>query len=205
MKRIFSMTLESWNTFFQVVSAIALALTFGAGTGAIVTGYVLGKRQSERIAATERGTAEANRKAAELDVEAAQQRARAAQAEHDLLALQQRLAPRRISPGAHATFVAALAPYHGSTVVITRLGDLEAGRFADDIISVLTEAGWTVQTVGVGAIIPPEYGLRCSINEQSPAGTALAAVLGKLPTARIESSPGLPVVARMVVGLKPPP
>jgi hypothetical protein len=65
MKRIFSMTLEGWNTFLQFASAVLLGLTFAVGAGAIWTGYVLGKRQEVRIAATERGTAEANKKVAE--------------------------------------------------------------------------------------------------------------------------------------------
>lgn len=59
------MSLEDWNTVLQFASAILLGLTFAIGAGAIFTGYMVGRRQEVRIAATEHGTAEANKKAAE--------------------------------------------------------------------------------------------------------------------------------------------
>src|SRR5438309_2050260 len=121
MKRTFSMTLEDWNTVLQFASAALLGLTFAVGAGAIWTGYVLGKRQDERIVATERGTADANERATKLELEVAQQRERAAKAEHDLLALQQRLAPRRINSTEHGVSVSTLKPFAGSTVELTRL------------------------------------------------------------------------------------
>lgn len=212
MKRVFSMTLEWWNTVFQVASALLLGLTFAVGTGAIITGVILGKRQEERIAMTGRDTAEANKRAGEaneratkLELEASQQRERAAKAEHDLFELQQRLAWRRIGPREHSAFVATLKPFAGSTVEITKLGDFEAGQFADDIIRVFAETKWNVRLITIGIGSPPTYGLLCSINDGSSAGKALAAIVGTLQTARIESAPKLPIVARIYVGLKPPP
>ena len=59
------MKLEDWNTVLQFASAVLLGLTFAIGAGAIFTGYMVGKRQEVRIAATEHGTAEANKNAAE--------------------------------------------------------------------------------------------------------------------------------------------
>jgi hypothetical protein len=88
---------------------------------------------------------------------------------------------------------------------VTKLGDLEAGQFADDLISLLTEAGWKLQTRMVGTFSPPVYGLQCQINEGSPAGKALALALGELPTVHIESAPNMPIVGVVFVGLKPPP
>lgn len=226
MKRIFSMKLEDWNTVLQFASAVLLGLTFAVGAGAIFTGYLISKRQDERIVATERGTADANKRAAEagegtakalaeaaatnerankLEIEAARQRERAAKAEHDLLELQQRLAWRRISPKEHVAFVAALKPFAGSIVEVTKIGDSEAGQFADDIVSVFIEAGWGVQRNFVGIDSPPTYGLRCSINEGSPAGKALAAILRALPTVSVAHAASSAVVAQVFVGLKPPP
>jgi len=226
MKRIFSMRLEDWNTVLQFASAILLGLTFAVGAGAIFTGYLIGKRQEVRIAATEQGTAEANKKAAEagegtakalaqvaaaneratkLEFEAAQQRERAAKAEHDLLDLQQRLASRRIAPKEHAALVSALKPHRGAVVEVTKLGDLEAGQFAHDILSVLAEAGWNVQTNFVGTYSPPRYGLICRINDSTPAGKALVAALKSLPTVALEANSHLPINASIFVGLRPPP
>lgn len=226
MKRAASMKLEDWNTIFQFASAVLLGLTFAVGAGAIITGYFLGKNQAERIAGTEHAAAEANKRAAEagegtakaladaasaneragkLELEASSQRARAAKAEHDLLVLQQRLASRRIGANEHSALVASLKPFAGSTVEITRLGDSEAGQFADDLIQVFTESGWNLRTRRTGMIAPPAYGLSCSVNEESAAGKAVAAALRTLPTAHIQSSPNLAIVARVLVGLKPPP
>lgn len=206
------MTLEEWNTIFQFGSAILLGLTFAVGTGAVITGYFLGKRQEERIAIAGEGTAKAlaevaaaNERTTKLELEASQQRERAAKAEHDLLELQQRLAWRRISSKEHGEFVAALKPFAGSIVEVTKLGDAEAGQFADDIISIFAEARWDIQRNFSGSASPPIYGLQCLINEGAPAAKALAAVLRKLPTVSIASSSNRVVVAQVFVGLKPPP
>jgi len=58
------MSLEQWNTVLQFSSALLLGLTFAVGAGAIFTGYLIGKRQDERLAVTERDAAEANKQAA---------------------------------------------------------------------------------------------------------------------------------------------
>jgi outer membrane murein-binding lipoprotein Lpp len=146
----------------------------------------------------ERQIEEAKQKAAETDE-------KAELLKRENLRLEERLAHRRIIPAQHAKFVAALRPYAGSTVVLTKLGDSEAGRFADDLIAIFSDAGWNVNLNMSGMVSPPIYGLQCSINEQSQAGKSLATVARQLPTANIESAPQLPVVANIFVGLKPPP
>jgi hypothetical protein len=140
-----------------------------------------------------------------LQEDASNAKARAANAERALLELQERLAHRRIDPSQHARLVALLLPFAGSTVTLTKLGDPEAGRFADDIISVLSDARWNVNLKIIGMMAPPVYGLRCSINGQSEAGQSLAKVIGELPTSSVDFSPSLPKVADITVGLKPPP
>jgi hypothetical protein len=49
IKKAFSMSLEHWNTVLQFASAVLLGMTFAVGAGAIFTGYLIGKRQDERI------------------------------------------------------------------------------------------------------------------------------------------------------------
>jgi len=44
-----------------------LGLTFAVGAGAIFAGHLIGKRQDERIATTERDAAEANKQAGQGD------------------------------------------------------------------------------------------------------------------------------------------
>jgi hypothetical protein len=146
---------------------------------------------------------EANERSTKLELETAQQRERAAKAEHDLLALQQRLAWRRIGLREHSEFVAALKPFAGAAVEVTKLAEAEAGQFADDLM--LTDAKWNVSLNMSGYVSPPPYGLKCSINDATPAGKALASVLKSLPAATVESNPKLPIVATILVGLRPPP
>jgi hypothetical protein len=140
-----------------------------------------------------------------LETKAAEQQTRAAKAELALLELQQRLEHRRISATDHKKMVAALLPFQGSVVNLTKLGDGEAAQFADDLLSVFKEAGWSVQLTYVGLVSPPKYGLSCMVNESSKEGVALSAALGKLPTADVRSANlPPPTVADIFVGLKPP-
>ena len=142
---------------------------------------------------------------ATLETKAAEQQARAAKAELALLELQQRLEHRRISASDHKKMVAALRPFQGSVVNLTKLGEGEAAQFADDLLSVFKEAGWSVQLTYIGLVSPPKYGLSCMVNESSKEGVALSAALGKLPTADVRSANlPPPIVAVIFVGLKPP-
>jgi hypothetical protein len=157
------------------------------------------------IANANEASARAQADAADAKTEMAKQQTRAATAELALLELQQRLAHRRINPDDHKKLVAALLPFRGSVVNLTKLGEGEAAQFADDLISVFHEAGWSVQENFVGMISPPRYGLECRVNESSEGGKALAGVLRKLPTADVRTAnPPPPAVAVIFVGLKPP-
>ncbi len=224
--RVYSMSMEAWKTVFEIGGVILLFLTFVFGAGAVLTTNRLNKRQAAQLrqfdkqltaaklelASQQERTANADARVAGLEKDAAnaksemaKQQTRAANAEKALLKLQQRLEPRRISRAQHGRFVAALRPYAGSTLALTKLGDLEAGTFADDILSVLADAGWHVNLRIVGVMGPPAYGLKCSINEQSRAGESLATVMGQLPTAAVEPDRGTSLIANIIVGLKPPP
>lgn len=156
------------------------------------------KEKDRQIATANEKASDANERARTLEVIAERLK-------KQNLELEQRLAHRRISPGQHDKFVAALRPYAGSIVALTKLGDLEAGTFADDILSVLADAGWRVNLTTIGIMGPPRYGLECLINDQSQAGKSLITVMRELPTASIESSPHLPMIANIIVGLRPPP
>lgn len=49
MKRIFSMTLEEWNTVLKFGSAVLLGLTFAVGALTIFTSHILSKRQAVEL------------------------------------------------------------------------------------------------------------------------------------------------------------
>lgn len=190
---------------------VSLFLVAVGVAGEFIGNQIAGPIRKRVDAAKEAEIARLNKEAGEARKAAGEAMERAAalekQAEAERLArmkIEERLAWRRIGPKEHSVFVAALKPFAGSTVEITKLGDSEAGQFADDIIGILAEAGWTVQLNVVG-LTTPTYGLQCSIDEALPAGKALATVLGRLPTARIESAQKLPIIARVFVGLRLPP
>jgi len=220
------MSAEGAKAIFDVGAIILLFFTFAFGVGAYFTGNVINKRQGEQLrqfdksltdAKTELGrqqerTANAVARVAGLETDAAnaksemaRQQTRAADAERALLELQQRLAHRRISKSDHDRLVASLLPFRGSVVRLTKLGDAEAAQYADDVLAILRDAGWSVQLSTSGVMSPPRYGLEYTVDASTPAGKALAVALQKLPTVGVRAGalpPG--VVGDVLVGLKPP-
>ena len=163
----------------------------------------LGKQQ-ERAANADARVAGLEHDASEAKTEMAKQQARAATAELSLLELQQRLAHRRISKSDHDKLVALLRQYRGSVVNLTKLGDSEAARFADDIIDLFVDAQWQVNVSTIGVLAPPRYGLICSVDNASSAGQSLAGALRTFPTADVKTAHHQGFVAEILVGLKPP-
>ncbi len=220
------MSLEAWKSVFEIGGVILLFLTFVFGAGVVLTTNRLNDRQATQLrefdkqltdAKTELGrqqvrAANADAQVAGLETDAtnakaemAKQQTRAANAEKALLELQQRLEHRRISQSDHDKLVASLKPFRGSAIQLTKLGDAEAAQFADDLLAVLHDAGWSIQLSIAGTFSPPRYGLLCSVDESTPAGHALAVALGKLPTADVRPTTlRPPFVANIFVGLKPP-
>jgi hypothetical protein len=73
---------------------------------------------------------------------------------------------------------------------------------ADDIIAVFVEAKWHVVLNVSGVMIPPQYGLLCSVDNESEAGRALATVLRTLPTADVKTAPHKGFVATICGGIE---
>jgi len=119
--------------------------------------------------------------------------------------LESRMAWRRIDGKEHDALVAQLKTHAGAVVEVFQHGELEASTFADDIIKTLRDSGWAVRVTGAGLVLPPQYGLRCIVNANSSAGQLLADAFKSLPFAQIQSDANLPIVARIDVGLRPPP
>jgi hypothetical protein len=139
IKRAFFMSLEHWNTVLQFASAVLLGLTFAVGAGAIFTGYLIGKRQDERIATTERDAAEANERAAELE-------AKAAQLQLDLEKERAARLPRNISAQNRARLLACLrAGPKGPVIVVPKTFDEEAEAYANQIFQVLRDAQFEIR------------------------------------------------------------
>ena len=160
-----------------------------------------------RVAEAQRGSDEANAQAALAKERAAQANERAEQERLARIRIEERLAGRHISSEDHRKFVGVLKEHPG-TVDFTKIGDLEAGKFADEILRIFQEAKWKVITNYTGTFSPPLYGVDCKV-DSTPSGQALAKVLKQLPTASVRvvnSNPQEPDIhGQVVVGLKPPP
>lgn len=167
------MPLESWNSFFQISSAILLGLTFLAGVGAILTDRVLSRRRDVRVASAEEEikaaaavVAEADRKAAEagegtaqalaevaaakereaaLALKVEEQREKTANAERALLELRQRVADRSLTAEQRKTLTAHLATGAKGPISIVCMGwNPEPCAFAVELADILRLNGWTV-------------------------------------------------------------
>lgn len=154
--------------------------------------------QAAEIARLHSVTAEALKQAADANRTAEEERLAR-------IKIEEKLAWRRIDAAEHDRIVSALKPHGGAAVEVLKLGDIEAATFADDLIEALRDSGWLVTVNISGYVVPTPYGLQCSVNEALPAGKALAKVLRTLPTAQIHPLSGSPPVAKIVVGLRPPP
>jgi hypothetical protein len=205
-----------WALIFAAIAAVAVVIT--TRKSILRTGE-LGAAQSELAQAKDATLQQAlnssrerivglEKDASDAKADMARQQTRAATAEMDLLQLQTRLAHRRINPSEQAKLVAKLLPYPGSIVAVTRLGEAEAGQFADDLLAVFSKANWEVKLARVGVIAPPQYGVQCVVDTRSKAGRALADVLRELPNVEIHEARRDPphdvIIGTIIVGLKPP-
>jgi hypothetical protein len=105
---------------------------------------------NEKAAAAGEGTAKALAEAANanartqlLEVEAAGQKERAATAEKDLLALRQKIAPRRLTAEQKTKLTSALRPFSPAPINLAWAGPggQESADLASDIIDAITSAG----------------------------------------------------------------
>ena len=149
------MSVEVWKSFFDVAAVVLLFLTFLAGVGVLFTGSIINSRQSvqlqkfdsdltkaktelgkqqERAAKADGRVAGLEKEAAVAETEMSKQKTRAAIAEKDLLELQQRVKPRRLTDQQAKDFVAALRHFPPATI---RVGWTVGG--ADESFSFLSQ------------------------------------------------------------------
>jgi len=91
-----------------------------------------------------------------------------------------RTAPRETTDS--GPVIEGLRQYRGQELDLWMLGDQEANRFANQIISILETSGWRLSKSFAGVLSPPQYGLIISVpdpNNPPPVAKALAAAFGK--------------------------
>ncbi len=184
--------MESWSTqalsrlneIFTVAAWILALLTAVATAGGWFTGRQLDRRrtvESDRL----RNTAE--------------------RAQAEALTLRRRLAPREVTPEQRAAVVTGLRQTRGALHVVY-VSDPEAQAFAEQLVGIFEEAGWTTDSEGAMSF-GPVVGLRFDVKDpdalppQVPIiRQALSVLQRDIPARRNTSTPDDGVI--LVVGSK---
>jgi hypothetical protein len=115
-------SVEGAYVWFQMLSLLFLAGTIITGAGTIVTGFIANRRTATALSV---------------------QQERAAKAEKDLLALQERIEYRHLTAEQRNTFLATLREGPKGTVrIICPVRYEEPCNFAGEISEVVLESGW---------------------------------------------------------------
>lgn len=221
-KSMASSSIYWWYILWQVVTVIALAVTFIAGFGTVVTGKWLNDKQSDEMAALKQSATRLDIAAKDslaaqqrVEVELAEAKTKQAEAEKATLELQIRLSSRKLSPEQRQLLIDSLSSYKGQRLGVVEYGlSREAASFSKEIETALTEAGWTTKQDGMMNGVEQEPGVIIFISKGQdtiPAADALTKCLKQMGfAARYMRDDGgfLPVslekgVVGMFVGQKP--
>ncbi|HVS86641.1 MAG TPA: hypothetical protein VHF01_00315 [Candidatus Acidoferrum sp.] len=152
-------------------------------------------------------TAEANKAAAQANERANQMEVQAEELRRQNLEIQRKINPRFLTTTEQQTILDAIRPFRGHRIILTRLGDGEAGPYGDSIIGIFQKAGWTVQVNNVGMYMPPTYGIVCRVSTHPDAAArdliaAFAKAKIELTIQHVDAAPEDSWID-MLVGLKP--
>jgi hypothetical protein len=135
------MSVESLKSFFDVASLVLVLLTAVTGTGVLVTGHIINKRQAVQLRQFDHDLTQSK-------MDLGKQQERAAIAERDLAILKDTVRPRRLTQEQQAALVDMLSGGPNGPVTLVCLAcDDEATRFAKQIDTVLRLAGWPASVV----------------------------------------------------------
>lgn len=146
--RIWSWTVEDWNAAFQIMTTIFVAGTVLTGVGAFFTGRKINERLAKELAAARASTAK-------VETDLAKQQERAANAERQLLEVQEKFRRRTLTQKDREKLVALSQAYlalvtkakeNGETcMIVYPNGDGEATEFANLLYHLFFHAGWRIQ------------------------------------------------------------
>jgi hypothetical protein len=186
------MDMEWWKSFFESGGVILLFLTFAFGAGFMLTSKQIGERQSvrlrkfdsdltsakselakqqERAAKAEGGIANAMQKAAEANKAAEDERLAR-------VALEAKLAPRRVTGEQRAKFVRACTHANRNIDVVGMLGVADADDFAEDLARTIADCGYNIRLTKSMILMPTPKGLRMYVGRDRDAdATAISNAL----------------------------
>lgn len=94
------------------------------------------------------------------ETEIAKLEAKASEAQKALSELQERLKHRQLTGDQRRKMISILSPFAGASIEVQRRGELEAYKYANQLIEVLKAAGLNVEVSGgLGGSSAPQYGI----------------------------------------------
>jgi hypothetical protein len=207
-------SLDHWAGLFILLVVIGVA-------GELVV-HILSSRASGRLIALQNAeeqklktemtrlgsvTAEANKIAAQANERANQMEIQAEELRRQNLEIQRKINPRFLTTTEQKTIFDGINLFRGHQIILTRLGDGEAGPYGDSIIAIFQKAGWAAQVNHVGMYTPPTYGIVCRVSPHPDAAAkALIAAFSKagieLTVQHVEAASADSWID-VLVGLKP--
>jgi hypothetical protein len=201
------MNVEFWNSVFQWGSVALIAITFVFGAGALWTSNRINKRQTGRLVALEKDLTDAK-------ASLAKQQERAANAERQLLELQERARPRTLDPHVRSALIEnlRLGGFGDRSIDIEHVAGsaIEPAKFAKELIDTFREAGWKAAiTDGFISFGAPPVGLSLRVPDAYGGSEKAFALAGAFESAGLS----MPITrdktmkeagqVTLVVGLKP--
>jgi hypothetical protein len=140
------MSLESWNSFFEMGGVILLFLALLFGAGAVITANRLHAIQEKQLSELKLKAAEANDRATKNEQEAARLAKEAEDARMARAELEAKVAWRKLEPKVQSEIEAHLSAFAKEPALIAYdPNDVEAYAFASDIAATLHASKWDVE------------------------------------------------------------
>jgi hypothetical protein len=219
-------TLETWDTIAYwtlvwgaILVGFGVALTAFSSLVTVKTSAIVQREADQKIVEAKARGEEAHEQASRADERAAAASAQAEAArleqekirkenlelsislqkeQDERLKLQGKLASRRLSKEQRDAIITSLRAETGSKLIVaTKLGDREAGQFADDLISAFKEAEVFVTVNYSSSTSPPFYGVIIKPRDNTYLSRALDAA--GVPYSRAAGN-----LTSISIGLKPP-
>jgi len=198
------MNAENVNFWANWVLVISLAVGVVATYFIVVSGNEKERKlklelskanaDAEKAKAT---AAEANTRTAALHLKVEEEARKRAEAELALETLRAKLRGRSLTEKQREILLSSLKQFSGAAITVESLGDKEAAVFAEQIISVMKEAGIVVNRTTIGMLTPPQYGIIISSDFN-------AAFQNAFKKAQIDFTVSRATGNRILIGLKPP-
>jgi hypothetical protein len=155
-------SLDHWAALFIAFVAIGVAgelvvhLLYSRASGRLIA-LQHTEEQTLHTEITRLGSiiAEANKAAAQANERANQMEVQAEELRRQNLEIQRKINPRFLTRTEQQIIFDTIRPFRGHQIILTRLGDGEAGPNGDSFIEVFQRAGWAVQVNHIGMFMPP--------------------------------------------------